>query len=328
MKCFLKMLLVASCLGQSYVLAADDSCHGYWDVETKKLTPELLLKLHQLNLVYPNNASDADEVLQEKAYQSTPDFYKHGGLVQGWHLSYNEAVNFLNGEYAEYQTVQPKILPTHNVFKQGEYDLVVFMGNAYTSEKNFDSMSFAKGLGYQFRTAHFLFREGDEDNLDLLLQQYPNLQGENKLFKEYTVQTSNQKGRFQEANLGSLKHSGTLANAYMVVSPTIFFNRQSQLAQKTLDKQYLGGFSLPTRDWFSELAFYGYIKSFTEIFTEYADREERSFFVVKYLGNQGGDLLEDQELIKQAATIAWARSHVNMLYARAIHQQVEMEKQK
>ena len=202
------------------------------------------------------------------------------------------------------------------------------MGNAYTSEKNFNTLSYANGLGYKFNKVHFLFRDGDQNNLAELLKQYSYLQGDNKLFKEYSVHTSNQKGRFQEANLEFLKTGNTLAEAYMLVSPTLFFSRQSQLAKKILDRQYLGGFSLPTLDLLSELTFYGYSESFTKIFTEFAIRGEQSLFVEKYLGSQYDALSNEQELIKQAATIAWARSHVNMLYARAIHQNVEIEKKK
>lgn len=75
------------------------------------------MKLHKLNLVYPNSATDADTILQEKAYQSNPDFYKEGGYVEGWHLSYKEAIDFLNSEYAGFQTIQPTILPTHELFR-------------------------------------------------------------------------------------------------------------------------------------------------------------------------------------------------------------------
>lgn len=320
MKYLLRAGLIAGLLSQTFSYAAANE-HDYFDGETTKITPQFLISLHEVNLVYPRNAEDIDKVLQETVYKSNPDFYKNGGIVKDWRLSYKEAFDFLNNEYKRYKIIQPEIAPTHELFTQCSRDLVVFMGNKTTAIKNAHSMNLALSLGYGgFNRAHFLFFKGDEINLEGLLEQYPALHGENGLFQSYDIQVTAEKVNIQQINLKSLQESGHLAANYMVVSPTLFFKRQSDLASEILTAQNLGGFSVPCLDWLSELTNYGYIKSFEEIYNEYKENDTLIEFKTKYLGNNAEEITDSGEIIKRAATIAWARSHVNMQYARAVHQ--------
>lgn len=298
--------------------------HEMWDPETKKLSPEMILALHMVNLVSPNDSKEADVVLQ-KVFQKNPDFYRDGGIVEGWKLSYTEAMNFLNSEYSKLKTIEPPIEPTHPLFNSEKPDLVVFGGNLTTLEKIMSYIGYSETRGYVFKKIHFLFMAGDEGNLKDVLEKRSFSKGEGSFYEKYTVHHNSEKGGGHETNLAKVQSDESLSKYYFTVSLPIAFERQAKLAQDILSKksQYMGGFTIPTKNWLKEMDSYGYSKSFETIYETHKKEGNLGGFFKKYLGVVNEEKMKGigaEEVIKQAATIAWARSHVQLNQVRKVHQ--------
>ena len=74
--------MFASVFCSTFAFAAGSGA-PMWD-EHQKLSPLTVARLHEINLMYPNNASEANEMLQKRVFQAKPDFYRDGGIIEGW----------------------------------------------------------------------------------------------------------------------------------------------------------------------------------------------------------------------------------------------------